>query len=151
MLRKIESRRRRGWQRMRWLDGHGFGWTPGVGDGQGGLAFCDSWGRKESNTTEQLNWTESGKRDLREFHLPLSHNMHFWDRMARGVSSPSCKTIDMNTGLLSYYQPKVWEKEIKLVLGGTILKKGKFQRKYISFINIAKKNISIEHLFPPAT
>ena len=33
-------------------------WTPGVGDGQGGLACCDSWGRKESDTTEQLNWTE---------------------------------------------------------------------------------------------
>ena len=37
------------------LDGHGFGWTPGVGDGQGGLACCDSWGHKESDTTEQLN------------------------------------------------------------------------------------------------
>ena len=35
--------------------GCGFGWTPGVGDGQGGLAFCNSWGRKESDTTEQLN------------------------------------------------------------------------------------------------
>ena len=32
-------------------------WTPGVGDGQGGLACCDSWGRKESDTTERLNWT----------------------------------------------------------------------------------------------
>ena len=40
------------------LDGHKFEWTPGVGDGQGGLACCDSWGRKESDTTEQLNWTE---------------------------------------------------------------------------------------------
>ena len=38
-----------------WLDGHGFGWTPGVGDGQGGLACCGSWGRKESDTTERLN------------------------------------------------------------------------------------------------
>ena len=37
------------------LDGHGFGCTPGVGDGQGGLACCDSWGRKESEMTEQLN------------------------------------------------------------------------------------------------
>ena len=35
-----------------------FEWTPGVGDGQGGLACCDSWGRKESDTTERLNWTE---------------------------------------------------------------------------------------------
>ena len=40
------------------LDGHEFCWTPGVGDGQGGLACCSSWGRKESDTTEWLNWTE---------------------------------------------------------------------------------------------
>ena len=45
-----------GWHH--WLDGHESGWTLGVGDGQGGLACCDSWGRKESDTTEQLNWTE---------------------------------------------------------------------------------------------
>ena len=37
------------------LDGRGFEWTPGVGDGQGGLAYCSSWGRKELDTTEQLN------------------------------------------------------------------------------------------------
>ena len=34
------------------LNGHGFGWTLGVGDGQGGLACCASWGRKELDTTE---------------------------------------------------------------------------------------------------
>ena len=34
-----------------WLNGHGFGWTPGVGDGQGGLACCSSWGHKESDMT----------------------------------------------------------------------------------------------------
>ena len=34
------------------LDGPGFGWTPGVGDGQGGLACCSSWGHQESDTTE---------------------------------------------------------------------------------------------------
>ena len=45
-----------GWHH--WLDGHEFGWTPGVGDGQGGLACCDSWGHRESDTTERLNWTE---------------------------------------------------------------------------------------------
>ena len=37
---------------------HEFGWTPGVGDGQGGLACCGSCGRKESDMTERLNWTE---------------------------------------------------------------------------------------------
>ena len=42
-----------GWHHR--LIGYGFGWTPGVGDGQGGLACCDSWGLKESDTTEQLN------------------------------------------------------------------------------------------------
>ena len=55
MLGKIEGRRRRGQQRMRWLDGldgHGFGWTLGAGAGPGGLPCCDSWGRKESDTTE---------------------------------------------------------------------------------------------------
>ena len=45
-----------GWHH--WLDGHGFGWTPGVGDGQGGLVFWGSWGHKELDTTERLNWTE---------------------------------------------------------------------------------------------
>ena len=40
------------------LDGRGFGWTPGVGDGQGGLACCGSWGHKESGTAEWLKWTE---------------------------------------------------------------------------------------------
>ena len=45
-----------GWQH--WLDGRESEWTPGVGDGQGGLAFCDSWCHKESDTTERLNWTE---------------------------------------------------------------------------------------------
>ena len=47
-----------------WLDGHGLGWTPGVGDGQGGLEYCTSWGRNESDTTERLNWT-----DHIRFHL----------------------------------------------------------------------------------
>ena len=42
-----------GWHHRR--NGHGFGWTSEVGDGQGGLACCSSWGRKESDRTEQLN------------------------------------------------------------------------------------------------
>ena len=40
-----------------WLNGHGFGWTLRVGDGQGGLTCCCSWVHKESDTTEQLNCT----------------------------------------------------------------------------------------------
>jgi len=45
-----------GWHQQ--LDAHEFGWTSGVGYGQGGLVCCDSWGRKESDMTERLNWTE---------------------------------------------------------------------------------------------
>ena len=45
-----------GWHHR--LDGHEFEWTPGDSEEQGGLACCNSWGRKESDTTEWLNWTE---------------------------------------------------------------------------------------------
>ena len=45
-----------GWHHR--LDGHEFEWTPRVGDGQGGLACCNSWDRKELDMTEWLNWTE---------------------------------------------------------------------------------------------
>ena len=45
-----------GWHH--WLLGQEFEYTLGVGDGQGGLAFCSSWGRKESDMTEQLNWID---------------------------------------------------------------------------------------------
>ena len=55
MLGKIEVRRRRGQQMSGWhhrLNRHGVAWTLGVGDGQEGLAYCDSWDRKELDTTE---------------------------------------------------------------------------------------------------
>ena len=55
-----------GWYHQ--LNGYEFGYTPGVGDGQGGLACCGSWGLKESDMTEQLNWTE-----LRIYHKALAH------------------------------------------------------------------------------
>ena len=51
-----------GWHHR--LNGHEFEWTPGVGNGQGGLACCNSWGRKESDMTEWLNWTEKWYRKL---------------------------------------------------------------------------------------
>ena len=55
MLGKIEGRRRRGRQRIRWLDGHEFEQALRVGDGQGSLACCSPWGCKELDTTEQMN------------------------------------------------------------------------------------------------
>ena len=50
-----------GWHH--WLDGHEFGWTPGIGDGQRGLACCNSWGHKESDTTEWLKWTDNSSKN----------------------------------------------------------------------------------------
>ena len=65
MLGKIEGRRRRGWQRMRWLegitdfDGHEFEQAPGAGDGQGSLVCCSPWScRVGHNWVTELNWTE---------------------------------------------------------------------------------------------
>ena len=61
MLGGIVGRRRRGRQRMKWLDGitdsmdMSLSELRRAGDGQGGLACCESWGRKESDTTERLN------------------------------------------------------------------------------------------------
>jgi len=74
-----------GWHH--WLNGHESEWTPGVCDGQGALVCCGSWGRKESDTTERLNWTDMGKQPekgylylyiyiyLNQFavHLKLTH------------------------------------------------------------------------------
>ena len=64
MLGKIVGKRRRGWQRIRWLNGItnsmdvSLSKSLGVGDGQGILAYCSPWGCKELDTTEPLNWTE---------------------------------------------------------------------------------------------
>ena len=62
-----------GWHH--WLDGHGFGWSPGVGEGQGNLACCGSWGYKESVTTERLNWTELTRQNFVTKVMSLLFNM----------------------------------------------------------------------------
>ena len=89
MLGGIRGRRRRGQKRMRWLDGITDSiceseWTLGVGDGQGGLACCDSRGRKESDTTEWLNWIElRAVRDRLSNPVPdyCVASTHRWLRM----------------------------------------------------------------------
>ena len=67
MLGKIEDRRRRGWQRMRWLDGirlNGceFEQTPGDNEGQGSLTYCRPWSHKELDTTE---WLSNNNKQLK--------------------------------------------------------------------------------------
>ena len=63
-----------GWHHR--LNGNEFGWTPGVGDGQGGLGCYSSWGQKDSNTTEWLNWTE-----LKSIHVAENgiNSLFFYD------------------------------------------------------------------------
>ena len=56
-----------------WLDGHESVWTLGIGDGHGGVSCCDSWGHKESDAAEQLNWTE----------LKFLRRLLFWGCMLR--------------------------------------------------------------------
>ena len=68
------------------LDGHEFEWTPGVGDGQG-LACCNSWGRKESDTPERLNWTELNAGDAGSIPDQGTNIPH-----ATGQSSPCATT-----------------------------------------------------------
>ena len=71
-----------GWHHQ--LDGHEFEWTPGVGDGQGGLACWNSWGRKESDMTERLNSTElyRGKKLSTQAKLP---EMAVWHGLVERV------------------------------------------------------------------
>ena len=74
-----------GWHH--WLDGRKFEWSPGVGDGQGGLACCDSWGRRVGHDwATELNWTELNwsnsyrnkvKRKLRE-KTEINNDFLFW-------------------------------------------------------------------------
>ena len=72
-----------GWHH--WLDGRESEWTPGVGDGQGGLECCDSWGLRELDTIERLNWTElmvawSSNRFLKKgMGTVFSKFLHVWN------------------------------------------------------------------------
>ena len=70
-----------------WLDGHEFEQAPGVGDGQGSLPCCSSWGGKESDMTEQLNWTEL-KRFIQCFpNEPLANLVLYHLKVVTGYST----------------------------------------------------------------
>ena len=67
-----------GWHH--WLDGRESQWTLGVGDGQGGLACCDSWGRKKSDTTERLIWYDLIPEWPRGFHYFFQFMPEFYNK-----------------------------------------------------------------------
>ena len=60
-----------------WLNGHEFEQTPRGGEGQGSLACCSPWSHKESEMTQQLNWTERVERRQKELYLILKSCNHF--------------------------------------------------------------------------
>ena len=82
-----------GWHHR--LNRHRFGWTPGVDDGQRGLVCCSSWGRKESDTTEQLNWTE----------LPccrqILYHLSYWESLGL-YSNVTCFIFSLLLTTISY-------------------------------------------------
>ena len=83
MLGKIEGKRRRGGQRMRWLgqhhwfNGHEFEQTPGDTEEQGSLAYCSPWGRQELDMTERLNWTEHNAYSVFHSHVIFYYCLHY--------------------------------------------------------------------------
>ena len=95
-----------GWHH--WLDRHEFEWTPGVGDGQGGLACCNSWGHKELDTTESLKWTEVmlevwWRENIWHFLSRLTCLIHI-------IQSPACWIFFPNPGTLGLrpFLRQVW-------------------------------------------
>ena len=104
-----------GWHHR--LNGHGFGWTPGVDDGEGGLVCCGSWGCKESDTTKHLNWTE------------LIH-VNAWKKPTQ-----YCKAIILQLKINKFLKTSTKDKE-----GCWTLKKGWVHQEDLSDINIYVPN-----------
>ena len=99
--------------RHHWLDGRESGWTPGVGDGQGGLACCDSRGHKESDTTEQLNWTELNitfVENLPEVPISLRVKNSISNKTPQFVCKAQCFSIVLIfiSCYYSYYSTATW-------------------------------------------
>ena len=84
-----------GWHHQ--LNGHGFGWTLGVGDGQGGLVCCSSWDHKESDMTEWLNWTET-----EVFQQYFIHTQYLYDCLII-PSTQNCSEF-----LISFFLILIW-------------------------------------------
>ena len=85
-----------GWHH--WLNGRESEWTPGVGAGQGGLVWCDSWGRKESDTTERLNWIELS---CWGFSFAFGHGLSLFFSGIQHSPVEGCSAASCNFGVLT--------------------------------------------------
>ena len=104
-----------GWHH--WLNGRESEWTPGFGDRQGGLVCCNSWGRKELDTTEQLNWTELVPRTIMIL-ITTGIRIKYWkEKMTNHLEIPGNKTIQSQAIWIS--SSKITsEYEVWPILGG---------------------------------
>ena len=105
ILGKIEGRRRKGWQRMRWMDhwpnGHDFEQTLGDGEGQGSLVSCSPWSRKESDTTERLNNNKSLLNPW--WMLALASSRQVWYILEQEPLYPRCRAPGNRSQGLGFY------------------------------------------------
>ena len=99
-----------GWHHR--LDGQEFGWTPGVGDGQGGLACCNSWGSKGSDTTEQLNspkyleWSYEVSQAIKTNHATFQSHCNLLSVVNHSLSV-ECVSLWINP-LFTYHFVSHW-------------------------------------------
>ena len=88
-----------GWHHR--LSGREFEWTPGDGDGQGGLGCCDSWGRKESDMTERLSWTELksafgfNTKNFSQRPKAYQNSKNMWKFHCKNTYTPALETVNI--------------------------------------------------------
>ena len=96
-----------GWHH--WLVGRECEWTPGDGDGQGGLACCDSWGHKESDMTERLNWTELNWTEAEDIFKK-------WQEYTEELYKKDVNDPDNHDGVITHLEPDILECKVKVGL-----------------------------------
>ena len=102
-----------GWHH--WLDTHEFEWTRGIGDGQGGLVCCDSWARKESDTTERLNWGATSLNVLLNFIWQTEQDWKRWSGVPEGsVTLPPRKPSESSPASYHVSWAKTWINKVEL-------------------------------------
>ena len=103
-----------GWHHQ--LNGHEFEWTLGVGDGQGGLVCCSPWGRKESDMTEQLNWT-----DLLSEHSVFTYKWQIISKDSELLKRSQFDSKQSSNNVHIQFQPKIPTSSAEIYLHGRML------------------------------